>query len=291
MNPTGRAGIVTGAGRGIGAVVARALAREGVCVLAVSRTQTELENVCAAIRAEGGTASAFAADVGQDGSAAGIVAECERIHGAPDVLVNAAGVQRAIGHLADVDMREWWNVLEINLRGTVQLCAAVLPSMMRRGQGVIINFSGGGATGPRPRFTAYATSKAAVVRFTESLAEEVREAGITVNAIAPGAVDTRMQDDVLDAGPRAGPEYERMRRLRESGAGGVPPELAADLAVSLATGRTGRLTGKLISAPHDDWREWTRERIAELAGSEWLTLRRLDRHTVERLASRADVRT
>jgi NAD(P)-dependent dehydrogenase (short-subunit alcohol dehydrogenase family) len=279
--------LVSGAGRGIGAAVARALANAGFTIWGVSRTTAELEAVCESIRAKGGKAYAHSGDVARHGAAAGIVRECVRVVGVPDVLVNAAGGQGAIGELAGADPAEWWSILELNLRGTVQMCAAVLPGMLERGRGVIINFSGGGATAPMPNFSAYAASKAAVVRFTETLALEVRDRGVLVNAVAPGVVDTRIQDAVLGAGPRAGAEYDRMKAMRETGAGSVPPELAAELCVHLSTGRTGGLTGKLISAPHDGWREWTAADIDALSAGPWLTLRRIDRHTLEPLRGHA----
>jgi len=275
--------IVTGAGRGIGAAIAERFAVEGLHVLAVSRTASELERVCARIRDSGGVAAAHAADVSRSGAGAEIVRACEQMFGDVDVLVNAAGVQGAIGRLVDVDLHAWWQVVETNLRGTVELCAAVLPGMMRRSSGVIINLSGGGATAPMPRFSAYAASKAAVVRFTETLAAELLDRGITVNAIAPGMVDTSMQDVVLAAGPDAGPEYERVQRLRQSGEGGAPVGLAAELAAALATGRLRGLTGKLISAPHDDWRSWDASHISELTTAPWLTLRRIDPFTIRPL--------
>jgi 3-oxoacyl-[acyl-carrier protein] reductase len=96
-------------------------------------------------------------------------------------------------------------------------------------------------------------------------------------------VDTRLQDEVLAAGPRAGDLYERIRRLRESGEGGVPAELAAALAVFLSSDAAADVTGKLISAPHDGWREWDAERMRELGESAWLTLRRMDPHTLRPL--------
>jgi NAD(P)-dependent dehydrogenase (short-subunit alcohol dehydrogenase family) len=275
--------IVTGAGRGIGAAIACALGRAGFAIFAVSRTHTELASVCDEIRADGGTAVVHRADVGRAGAGAAIVGACAQNLGFPTVLVNAAGVQAAIGPLGSTDLDEWWAVLEVNLRGTVELCAAVVPGMVERRRGSVINVSGGGATAARPRFTAYASAKAAVVRFTETLAEELRGTGVHVNAIAPGLVDTRIQDAVLAAGEAAGTEYGQVRQLRRTGAGAVSADLAARLVVHLATGRAGPLTGKLISAPHDDWAGWDGASIDVLANSSWLTLRRLDEHTLRAL--------
>jgi len=155
-----------------------------------------------------------------------------------------------------------------------------LPHMILNRRGKIINFSGGGATAPLPCFSAYGVSKAGVVRLTEVLAEEVKEFNIQVNAVAPGAVDTRLQDQVLAAGDRAGAAGSRIRKLRETGEGGVPRELAAELVVFLASDDSDGLTGKLIAAQHDGWQSWDAARLAELMSAPWLTLRRIDLATL-----------
>jgi 3-oxoacyl-[acyl-carrier protein] reductase len=199
------------------------------------------------------------------------------------VLVNAAGIPGPIGPLWDADPEEWRRAVEVNLFGTFLCCRAVLPLMMERRRGKIVNFSGGGATSPLPRMGAYGASKAAVVRLTETLAEEVKPFNIAVNAIAPGLVDTRLQDPVLAAGTLAGDQFARVRRLRDTGEGGVPPELPAALALWLASDDAHGLTGKLISAPYDGWRRWDERRIVALKGSAWFTLRRLDHATLRPL--------
>jgi NAD(P)-dependent dehydrogenase (short-subunit alcohol dehydrogenase family) len=274
--------LVTGGGRGIGAAVARAFATEHRVFL-VSRTGAELDGVVAGIRGAGGTASYAEADVSHRDDVARAVEACAATFGMPDVLVNAAGVYGPIGLLWQTDLEAWWRAQEINVKGTVLTSAAVIPHMIEAGWGRIINFSGGGATSPLPRFSAYAAGKAAVVRVTETLAEELREHTITVNAIAPGAVDTRLQDEVLAAGESAGDLHGRMQRLRETGEGGVPPELAAGLAVFLASDAAATLTGKLISAPHDGWQNWDEARMELLRSCAWFTLRRMDAFTLRPL--------
>jgi NAD(P)-dependent dehydrogenase (short-subunit alcohol dehydrogenase family) len=274
--------LITGGGRGIGAAVARAFAT-GHRVFLVSRTGAELEGVAAGIRGAGGTAAYAEADVSDKAGVARAVDACAATFGMPDVLVNAAGVYGPIGLLWQSDLEAWWRAQEINVKGTVLTSAAVIPHMIEAGWGRIINFSGGGATSPLPRFSAYAAGKAAVVRLSETLAEELREHAITVNAIAPGAVDTRLQDEVLAAGERAGELHGRMQRLRDTGEGGVPPELAANLAVFLASDSAAAVTGKLISAPHDGWQNWDEARIETLRTGSWFTLRRMDAFTLRPL--------
>jgi len=274
------AAIVTGGGRGLGEAAAYALAAAGRPLVLVSRTPSELERVAAAVRQRGGAARTVSADVSRPEDVDRVARAALDAYGPVEVLVNAAGVYGPIGVTWEVDPAQWVRALHVNLVGTFLCCRAVLPQMIARRRGKIINFSGGGATAPLARFSAYGVSKAAVVRLTETLAEEAREFDVQINAIAPGAVDTRLQDDVLEAGERAGPLAARIRELRESGRGGVPPTLAAELVAFLASDAADGLTGKLIAAPYDDWRSWDAARIAALAASPWLTLRRLDRHTL-----------
>jgi NAD(P)-dependent dehydrogenase (short-subunit alcohol dehydrogenase family) len=214
---------------------------------------------------------------------AAAVEACASSLGPIDVLVNAAGIYGPIGLTWEVDADEWARAVEVNLMGTLHACRAVIPGMVARGSGRIINFSGGGATAPLPRFSAYAATKAAVVRLTETLAEELAEHGVAVNAIAPGAIDTSLQDAVLAAGDRAGELHDRMRRLRESGEGATPMAVPVALAVFLAGDAAAGLSGRLISAPHDGWAGWDAARIGELMARPWLTLRRLDPYTVRPL--------
>jgi NAD(P)-dependent dehydrogenase (short-subunit alcohol dehydrogenase family) len=283
LSLAGTVAVVTGGGRGIGAAVARALAVAGARLFLVARTAAELEQVANGIDGTGAEADFAAADVADEASVERAVHECTLRFGAPDVLVNAAAVHGPIGALWEVDTEEWWRAHRINLLGTMLCCRAVIPGMRARGRGRIINFSGGGATAPRPGSSAYASSKTAVVRLTETLAEELRGSGVTVNAIAPGTVDTRLQDDVIAAGPAAGADYDIVERLRATGTGGVPAELAAALTVYLASDAAASLTGRLISAPHDDWKSWDEMQLLMLADSPWLTLRRLDTHTLRAL--------
>ena len=193
--------------------------------------------------------------------------------GTIDILVNCTGVLGPVGPTAKVDVKEWAQAVEINLIGGFYLTRAVLGVMQAKGGGKIIHFSGGGAAYGRPFFTAYGASKAALVRFTESLAEEVREYNIQVNTIAPGPVNSRMWQELRQAGELAGPRaVEELRTMDEKG--GVPPERAAALALFLASDRSNGLTGRLISAVHDPW-ETLDQRIPEIMRTEAGTLRRV----------------
>jgi NAD(P)-dependent dehydrogenase (short-subunit alcohol dehydrogenase family) len=277
----GRISVITGGGRGIGGAIALKYAEEGAVLFLAARTKAELDRVAAQCTELGAQCRVKVADVSSYDDVRALFDAVGAEFGRVDVVVNAAGMYGPIGLLVDADLAGWEQALRTNVLGTMYACHEAIPQMIKQRSGSIINFSGGGATSPLPRFSAYGASKAAVVRLTETLAQEVSEYGIRVNAIAPGAVDTRLQDQVLMAGDDAGELYLRIRKLRESGEGGTPVSLPAELALFLASDASEGLTGRLISAPHDPWRSWDRQRIAALAGKPWYTLRRIDPMTIE----------
>lgn len=193
--------------------------------------------------------------------------------GALDVLVNCTGAQGPIGPAHTLDPAEWARTLEINLLGCFLLVRAVIPIMLKQGGGRIVHFSGGGAAYARPFFSAYSASKAAIVRFTESLAEELRDSNIQVNAIAPGPVRSRMWDEMRAAGAAAGAKTIReIAKMEETG--GVAPSRVAALALFLASSASKGLTGRLISGVHDRW-EGFGPRIPEIMSTDRGTLRRV----------------
>jgi NAD(P)-dependent dehydrogenase (short-subunit alcohol dehydrogenase family) len=288
MTLQGEVAVITGGGRGIGAAIALAFAREGAKLLLAARTQAELVVVRDRVRALGGTAEIVTVDVVKLEDVERLMRAAGDTYGAIDILVNAAGTYGPIGPAWEVDVDGWIHALHVNLVGTFLCCHAVVPGMVIRRRGKIVNFSGGGAAAPQPRFSAYGVSKAAVVRFTETLAEELKGFNIQVNAVAPGLVDTQLQNEVLAAQDNAGPLLDRIRRLKETGEGGVPAELAAELVVFLASDRSDGLTGRLIAATYDDWKRWDAARIAEVMATPWFTLRRIDSHTLRPLVDKLE---
>ena len=168
----------------------------------------------------------------------------------------------------------WVETVNINLLGTVRCCRALLPLLKAAERGKILILSGGGATKPMPFFSAYAASKAGVVRFGETLAEELKPRGIDVNMIAPGALNTKMLNEVLDAGPAGVGEAYYRAALKQRETGGASMDRAAGLCVNLASRECDGITGRLISAPWDPWERLTEYR-EELAGSDIYTLRRI----------------
>ena len=273
----GRAALITGASQGLGKEIVAEYLRAGASVVACARDAAMLE----AVRAElsplavaGAQLIVRPCDVSNAEQVARLVETSLETLPHLDILVNSAGVYGPKGVIEDNDWAAWVQAIEINLFGTVLLCRAVLPHFKRRGYGKIVQLSGGGATTPMPRLSAYATAKAAVVRFCESLALEVADQGIDVNCIAPGALNTRMLDEVLEAGPdKVGKDfYERSLKQKQSGGAGLAK--GAALAVFLAAKASDGITGRLISALWDPWAALPEHR-AELAATDIYTLRRI----------------
>jgi 3-oxoacyl-[acyl-carrier protein] reductase len=191
-----------------------------------------------------------------------------------DVLVNNAAMQGPIGQLWDNDFTLWQQAIQLNLLTPVALCRSFVPWMKDAGGGAIINLSGGGATGPRANFSAYATAKAGLVRFSETLAEETKSIGIRVNCIAPGAMKTAMLGEVLEQGAKIAGDREFAIATKVFSEGGASMDKVADLALFLASDAGKGITGKLISAVWDDWARWP-EHLEELSASDVYTLRRI----------------
>ena len=246
----GRNALVTGGGRGIGRSIARTLAAAGARVAVLARTGGQVEAVAAELSGAGPPALALTADVSVAGQVAAAVEEVERVWGGIDILVNNAGLLGPVGPAHEADPEAWMQAVRVNLGGCFLCCQAVLPGMIARRRGEIVNLSGGGAVGPRPWFSAYGAAKAGVVRFTETLAAEVAPHGVRVNAVAPGAVRTDMAREAAAALRGTG----RAEAGRVSpGTGGGTPERAAELVLFLVSPRSAGLSGRLLSAVWDDW--------------------------------------
>jgi len=272
----GRQALITGASQGLGLAIARAFVTSGASVFicgrdaaTLERAQAELAPLCGESQEVVGQPS----DVADPSQVEALVAAATERFPRLSILVNNAGVYGPKGSIWDVDWYEWAQAIQINLFGSVLAARALVPHLRRIGHGKIIQLSGGGATSPLPGLSAYAASKAAIVRFVETLALELRAHSVDVNAIAPGALNTRLLDEVIAAGPDKVGKAFHERALEQQRTGGTPLERGAELAVWLASPESDGITGKLLSAVWDPWRDLPSHRTD--LESDVYTLRRI----------------
>jgi 3-oxoacyl-[acyl-carrier protein] reductase len=273
----GKKAIITGANQGLGFEIAKKYVQAGADVMLCARSASLLDAARAELEAmatPGQKIAAHVADVSAEADVQVVVAKTLKELGGCHILVNNAGIYGPKGEIESVDWAEWVKAIEINVYGSILMCRVLLPHFKAQRYGKVIQLSGGGATNPLPRISAYAVSKAAIVRFAETLAEEVRGTGIDVNAIAPGALNTRMLDEILQAGPEKVGQAFYDRSLKQKESGGAPLDKGADLALFLASAASDGITAKLISAVWDDWEHWP-DHLDELSSSDAYTLRRI----------------
>jgi len=264
--------LITGAGRGIGKRLALGFAQAGARLGLLARSQAELDMAKLEIEQAKGNALRIRADVRDLEQVMAAVDRMRVVFGGVDALICAAGIQGPIGPLLSSTPRAWNETIEINLLGVVNSCRAALPGMVERRAGKIIAIAGPGSGHARPNFSASAASKAAVARFVECLAEEVRDHNVQVNAMSPGGSYTHMTDEILSAGEAmAGPkEIESAGEVRLTG--GEPPEKQIQLALFLVSERSNHISGKLLHV-NDDWKRYERENMRP----ELFTLRRVQK--------------
>jgi len=268
---------ITGASRGLGRAAASLFYTLGWDVAIISRNEAALHATAEELEAGPGNGHIIpiACDLEHRGEARNIFTRLQSAWPKLDALVNNAGIQGPIGALWENDPMEWERAFRTLLFTPVELCREAIPWMGRHGGGSIVNVSGGGATGPRPFFSAYGAAKTALVRLTETLAAECAHLSIRVNAVAPGAMPTAMLAEVAAAGPdKAGEkEFQNAVRIAENDSGEVMKR-AARCIFSLCSPESGGTTGRLISAVWDPWPELAAHE-EEIAGSDIYTLRRI----------------
>lgn len=268
--------IITGASQGLGKAIAEHYVRAGANVLLCARSKPELSVTAKELAksAPGQKVLAHVGDVSDETQVHDIVDYALSEFGTIHALVANAGIYGPMGPTESVDLDEWRRAMDINLFGFLLPARALIPHFKQNKAGKIVVISGGGATNPLPNISAYAASKAAVVRLMETLAEELKPFGVDVNAIAPGALATRLIDEVLAAGPEkvGAAFFEKNKQWKEKGA--TPLDLGASLAVHLASAESNGITGKLISAQWDPWKELQKHRD-DLAKTDIYCLRRI----------------
>jgi NAD(P)-dependent dehydrogenase (short-subunit alcohol dehydrogenase family) len=270
----GSVALVTGGGRGLGRVIAEALAGAGAAVGIIGRSPDTLAETVRAIERAGGVAAAACADVTDEPSIAVAVDELRRRLGPVDVLVNNAGVCGPIGPLWTAPADEWWRTIEINLRGVVACTRLVLPDMIARGRGRILNVTSHAGVFRWPGVSAYAVAKSAVIKLTENLAAELRRDGVSVLSVHPGLQPIGLTEAALASdvppGSAEGRVADWLRGELDQGRG-ADPDRAAGLIVRLASGRGDGLSGRHLSV-HDDL-DVLIERLEEIRREDLCTLR------------------
>lgn len=259
---------------GLGLESARSCLAAGATVAICARGQADLATAEAELRGQfpARRIVSFVVDVSREDQVVKLFDDVVGTFGRVDGLIHAAGVYGPIGPIVDVDPDAWWDAVRINLFGTFLVARAAAREMKKTGGGRIVLYSGGGAATPFPNYTAYAASKVGVVRFTETIAQELAP-DIAVNCVAPGFVITRLHQQTLAAADRVGGEFlEKTRAEMEKG--GVPATVGADAAAFFVSDAAKGITGKFVAAPYDGYANWP-DHLEQLQSTDIFTLRRI----------------
>jgi NAD(P)-dependent dehydrogenase (short-subunit alcohol dehydrogenase family) len=267
--------LVTGGSMGLGLAAAEACLKAKGRVVICARNSADIDQALAQFRGQGyDQVRGIAADVTQIEQVEAALDQVEAEFGALNALIHAAGVYGPIGNLTEVDPEAWFEAIRINLFGTFLMTRQSCLRLKQSGGGRIALFSGGGAATPFPNYTAYACGKVGVVRFTETIAQEMAAFNIEVNCIAPGFVITRLHQQTLEAGAQLAGEnfFENTKAQIEKG--GVPASVGGNAAAFLISDTVKGITGKFVAAPYDGWQAWAAH-LEELRSSDIFTLRRI----------------
>jgi NAD(P)-dependent dehydrogenase (short-subunit alcohol dehydrogenase family) len=268
----GSVALITGGGRGIGQAIAMAYAEAGAKLTLAARTDAELQETAQRITERFGTdVLTVIADVTSRRQVDNAVASTLDRYGAIDVMVNNAGNIGPVGRLWENDPDDWARTINVHLLGVYFGCRAVIPIMLEQGSGRIVNMSGVGG----PNVTAYDAAKVAIVNLTENLALELADTAITVNAISPGSIHTRMWEETRDLAKEIGDTAMYERGVQVTSGEGASIERAASLAVFLGSDDCGTLSGRLIRAFADRFEDFPAN-IDAIMESDAYQLRRVD---------------
>lgn len=269
--------IITGANQGLGLAIAEKFIKEGASISICARNINKLRKAVSQLKLLARPDQQIFSkqvDVSAEKEVEKFIDFSIKKLKNIDILVNNAGIYGPKGCIEDVNSQEWLEAIQINLLGVFYVLKHTIVHMKNNNFGKIINLSGGGATSPLPRISAYAASKAAVVRLTETLAQECKDYNIDINAIAPGPLNTRLLDEILEVGPETVGEEFYKKAVKQKSTGGASLEKGADLCVYLASDKSKGISGKLISAVWDPWNSLERHKD-DLDSSDIYTLRRI----------------
>ena len=257
FNLTGQVAIVTGGGRGIGRAFAQALAKVGVKIVVTARTKHELEQTVELIQSSGGQAIAIPGDVSEPSTVEQIAKITEKKFGTADILINNAGITGPVTNEWDADPSDWWRTMEINMRGTYLMTREILPSMISRNRGRIINLTSAVVLKTYPYFTSYTVSKAAIIYYTQNLAGQVKDQGISVVAYHPGGPETEMSRHLAESSEVHDSVREIFKKMYENDAN-TPMEIPVQDVLMMASGQSDPLTGRFLMHTDDQKEMLTR---------------------------------
>ena len=269
--------IITGASKGLGYQIAKSYLKNGSNLMICSSNPHKIEkayNKLKKLKKKNQKISYATIDVSSQKQVEKLVAHTIKKFKKIDILINNAGIYGPKGFIEKISWEAWVKTIKVNLFGSILLCRAVLPHFKSYNKGKIIQLSGGGVAGPLPRISGYGVSKAGIVKFIESLSEEVKKYNIDINSVAPGAINTDMLKEVLKAGPKKIGMYFYKKALKQKRLGGTSFKKACDLILFLGSERSDGIKGKLISALWDDWKNFDKHKKI-LQNSDIYTLRRI----------------
>lgn len=277
--------IVTGANQGLGYAIAKKFLSEGANVAILARNEEKLESSSIELnqlKHKNSKLLSFVCDISNTEECDKVFFKIVNVFNSLDIIINNAGVFGPMGKLEDIPWSEFVENININLLGTIYMCRLAIPIMKKNKSGKIINISGGGAAKPFPALAYYAAGKAGLVRFSEELADDLKENKIDVNVVAPGPLNTRFVDLAIEAGiEKLGKSlYETILKIRENG-GSL--DLVAELCLYLSSDITNGLTGKFISARYDNWQNF-HEIKNYIMTNEYYTMRRIDEFNVNKFS-------
>jgi len=246
MKLQNRVAIITGGGRGLGRSIALAFGKEGAKVVVAARTQEEIEHVAEELRSLRKDAIAIPTDVSGEDQVSQMVKKALEAYGTIDILVNNAGARGPIAPIHEIPLAEWEQTLRVNLTAAFLCTKAVIPVLIKKKEGKIINVAT--TMTPRPNLTPYMVAKAGLIHLTKQLSRELKDYNIQVNAIHPGVMDTQMQEEIRKAGVKA-IGTDMFERLKEEGIL-HPPSEPAKLVLFLASRAADGITGEYL--PFDD---------------------------------------
>lgn len=273
MELENKVALVVGGSRGIGLAIALKLAVEGARVVVAARDAAALAEAASEFSSRGLEVETVKTDVADRAAVEALVTDAVKKFGRLDIMVNAAAVHGPIGPFLKADPEAFERTVAANFFGAANTIRAAAAAMVKSGGGRILLLGGGGAVTPRPMLSAYAASKAAIVRLVETAALELKAFGVELNVLAPGAINTRLTKELAAAGREIlGEEYDRVRDQLASGGDSIAA--AAETALFLVSNRARGLSGRVISAKWDDL-AGLEKNISQIAETDLYTLRRI----------------